>query len=300
MIELTNHCQLFCITCPRHKKDAFDLELGYMPLDNFKKILSQFEELHTVDLTGLGESLMHPDIFQIIRYIRDTQKVHIYLTTNTILLTPRTIEYLKRDPVDTLCISIDGTNQNEYSLVRGPVDFKELKSRVKLSLKYLKRYMDFIMCVVLMQENLQSLPAFISLASDLGFKKISLKPINLVANDLPASYYNIFLSSGYLKLMDKAKQLGQRYGIKVQIFDIGKYQCAFPWEPIYITWDGYLVPCCAKPFPKRLNFGNFLRTTIQDIINSREIMTFRSRLLSNKPPQFCNKCHIMDKTLFSE
>jgi MoaA/NifB/PqqE/SkfB family radical SAM enzyme len=89
MIELTNECQLACTTCPRDKIFAKDYDIGTMSFGNFGKIFSQFEEnLDTLDLTGLGESLMHPDIFRIIRWVRSRRKVHIYLTTNTILLTP--------------------------------------------------------------------------------------------------------------------------------------------------------------------------------------------------------------------
>jgi len=64
----------------------------------------QFEAaLETLDLTGLGESLMHPEIFEIIDWVRSRRLVHIYLTTNTIRLNVRSL----RRRTDTLDPSAD-------------------------------------------------------------------------------------------------------------------------------------------------------------------------------------------------
>lgn len=299
MIELTNECQLECITCPRDKTDAFDYEIGTMSFENFKHIFGQFEsDIETLDLTGLGESLMHPEIFDIIRWIRSRRKVHIYLTTNTILLTKKTVEKFRQDPVNTLCISIDGTTQQQFASVRGNLNFERLKERVSYTVEQLKDRMQFIMCVVLVKENLDDMPAFVELASELGMRQLSLKPINLVANSIPSSYYQIYRTDKFQQLAETSLRLGREKGIQVDVFEIGKYFCVFPWDPIYVTWDGYLVPCCAKPFPKRKNFGNLLHQNYDELMNRPSLVGFRELMLHKEDsPGFCNKCHIMEKTL---
>jgi radical SAM protein with 4Fe4S-binding SPASM domain len=301
MIELTNQCQLACFTCPRDKKDAHDYEIGMMSMPDFQRIFSQFEEtIDTLDLTGLGESLMHPDIFEIIRWVRSRKDVHVYLTTNTILLNRDKLDALRRDPVDTLCISIDGTNQEEFSSVRGQLNYERLKRRVRQTVGSLGDVMDFILCVVLVGQNLQSMPRFVDLAAELGIARVSLKPINLVANALPATYYDMFRTRQFDVQADESVRQGRALGVDVSVFRIGSYACTFPWNPIYITWDGYLVPCCAKPFPKREQFGNLLQQHYDDVKNSERAVRFRAELLSDAPPTFCNKCHIMEKTLYRE
>lgn len=301
MIELTNECQLACFTCPRDKKDAHDYEFGTMSVSDFKHIFNQFEEgLDTLDLTGLGESLMHPDIFEIIRWVRSRKDIHIYLTTNTVLLNADKRAALHRDPVDTLCISIDGTDQEEFSSVRGQLNYERLKRRVRETVEELRDEMDFILCVVLVSQNLRSMSRFVDLAAELGIDRLSLKPINLVANALPATYYDMFRSTEFDLRAKESIKRGAVLGVDVSVFQIGSYTCTFPWNPIYITWDGFYVPCCAKPFPKREHFGNLLTQHYDEVKNSVGAVRFRSELLSERPPTFCNKCHIMEKTLYRE
>jgi radical SAM protein with 4Fe4S-binding SPASM domain len=301
MIELTNECQLACITCPRDKKDAHDYEIGRMTFETFRRVFSEFENsIGTLDLTGLGESLIHPEIFDIIDWVRSRKNVHIYLTTNTILLSERTLDRFAAHPVDTLCISIDGTNQDEFTSVRGQLHFERLKSRVRRTVDRLSPVMEFIMCVVLVEQNVSSMLRFVELAADLGIRQLSLKPINLVANATPAAYYDQFRTQQFEQLTDGAQQAGRDLGVEVRVFQIGGHQCTFPWDPIYITWDGHFVPCCAKPFPKRMSFGNILSSPFDSVKNSPKAIQFRKELLSDEPPSFCNKCHIMEKTLYRE
>lgn len=302
MIELTNRCQLACVTCPRDKVFAADYEIGTMSFDQFRHIFGQWEEgLDVLDLTGLGESLMHPRIFEIIRYIRSRRALHLYLTTNTILLTPARLRRLREDPVDTLCVSVDGTTQEEYSAVRGPLHFGKLRTRVERAVCELGACTEFILCVVLMHETVPSMPRFVELAAELGIGRVSLKPINLVGNATPSAYYRRFLGAEFTELAAQATELGAEAGVEVDVFRIGEYQCTFPWEPIYVTWDGYVVPCCAKPFPKRKNFGNLLRQSWAEIRNAPEFTAFRRALLSEgDAPAFCDKCHIMEKTMFRD
>jgi radical SAM protein with 4Fe4S-binding SPASM domain len=299
MIELTNQCQLACITCPRDKRDAHDYEVGMMSVADFRRVFSQFEDtVKTLDLTGLGESLMHPQIFEIIRWTRSrVEDLHIFLTTNTILLHQRTLDAFRRDPVSTLCISIDGTNQAEFSSVRGRLHYDQLKRRVRTTVEHLGDLMDFILCVVLVKENLDSMPEFVDLAAELGIGRVSLKPINLVANAIPSTYYDLFLTDTFDLQAEESLRRGRVLGVDVSVFRIGTYTCTFPWNPIYITWDGYLVPCCAKPFPKRTNFGNLLTETFEAVKNSPTAVEFRKQLLGDDPPAFCRKCHMMEKTL---
>ena len=301
MIELTNECQLACITCPRDKKDAYDYEIGRMSFDTFRQVFGEFESsIQTLDLTGLGESLIHPEIFDIIDWVRSRKDVEIYLTTNTILLNSQTLDKLAAHPVNTLCVSIDGTGQDEFTSVRGQLHFERLKARVRRAVERLSPHMEFIMCVVLVEQNVSSMPHFVKLAADLGIKQLSLKPVNLVAHATPAAYYDQFRTPQFEQLAGKAQEAGGELGVDVRVFQIGNYTCTFPWDPIYITWDGNFVPCCAKPFPKRMNFGNILSSPFDLIKNSPSAVEFRSELLSDKPPSFCNKCHIMEKTLYRE
>lgn len=301
MIELTNECQLKCTTCPRDKVFATDYDIGMMSVANFKHIFSQFEDsIHTLDLTGLGESLLHPNLFEIIRWVRSRRELHIYLTTNTILLNEPIICKLQADPPDTLCMSIDGVSNDQLYSIRG-LKLDPLVARVRRAVSALAARCEFILCSVLVEKNMRDMVRFVELAAELGIQRLSLKPINLVATAIASSYYRRYMSDEFLALSAEAISVGKKLGIDVQVFKIGTYSCTFPWDPLYVTWDGFLVPCCAKPFPKRMHFGNLLEQDINDILSSAKLKNFRDDLISSpNGPSFCSKCHIMSKTMFAD
>ena len=66
--------------------------------------------------------------------------------------------------------------------------------------------------------------------------------------------------------------------------------CMSMWEYPYITWDGYYVPCCGKPFPKLLNFGNVFENDLMSVINSSKAQAFRKLWQKNVPHKFCHNC----------
>ena len=55
-----------------------------------------------------------------------------------------------------------------------------------------------------------------------------------------------------------------------------------------------MTPCCAKPFPKELNFGNVFETSLMQCLNSKEYRQFREMWYKNETPEFCKKCHVVD------
>jgi radical SAM protein with 4Fe4S-binding SPASM domain len=59
------------------------------------------------------------------------------------------------------------------------------------------------------------------------------------------------------------------------------------------------VPCCAKPFPNELNFGNAFEKPVMECLNSKKFQEFRELWFRNETPEFCKKCHFIDLKEFS-
>jgi radical SAM protein with 4Fe4S-binding SPASM domain len=55
-----------------------------------------------------------------------------------------------------------------------------------------------------------------------------------------------------------------------------------------------MTPCCAKPFPKELNFGNVFETSLMESLNSKEYRQFRRMWYQNITPEFCKKCYVVE------
>ena len=75
MLELTNHCNLQCATCPRQYAYGKNMDKGYMSLENAKKIVDEiYPYLDSIGLTGLGETMLYPHLTEIASYIKSKKK----------------------------------------------------------------------------------------------------------------------------------------------------------------------------------------------------------------------------------
>ena len=72
----------------------------------------------------------------------------------------------------------------------------------------------------------------------------------------------------------------------------GKDRCDWPWTGAYISYEGYMMPCCMVSTPDRANFGKVTDRTLTSVWNSDEYNNFREQLDSENPPDICRSCSI--------
>ena len=103
-------CNLSCAYC-----NEFDKHSAPVPIDEMLRRMDRLAELGTtaVHLSG-GEPLLHPDLDQIVRRIRQRGML-AGLLTNGFLLTRERIERLNDAGLDQLQISIDNVTPDEIS-----------------------------------------------------------------------------------------------------------------------------------------------------------------------------------------
>src|SRR5215831_13418526 len=111
-IEVTNHCNLLCETCPR----TF---VTYEPpqtlsWDNFLKIVEQFPDMERAVLHGIGEPLMNKDLGRMIAHLK-ARGVYVLFNTNATLLTPEWSRTLIESGLDEIRCSIDGADPKTYA-----------------------------------------------------------------------------------------------------------------------------------------------------------------------------------------
>ena len=113
MLELTNHCNLACTTCPREYEYGKQMDKGNIQLDQAKKIIDElWPYLDSVGLTGMGETFLFKEIEELVHYIKSKNKgIIISISTNAVL--PNFIEKASSviRKIDTIQISIDGLNK---------------------------------------------------------------------------------------------------------------------------------------------------------------------------------------------
>ncbi len=107
---VTRRCNLSCGYCVEYDKVS-----PPVPLATLKQRIDKLAELRTmiVTLTG-GETLLHPDIVELVRYVRERGMVPA-LNTNGYLLTRSHIEGFNAAGLYAMQISIDNVEPNAVS-----------------------------------------------------------------------------------------------------------------------------------------------------------------------------------------
>lgn len=302
MLELTNHCNLHCTTCPREYDYGKDMDKGHMPIEQAKKIIDEiWPYLDSVGLTGMGETFLYKELNIIIDYIQSKNSgIIISLSTNAML--PNFIEKVSEviDKVDTIQVSIDGLG-SVYESIRVNASFAKLDENLQALTQLCHNSKTTIMLnMVVTKENYFQMPDLVRYAQKTGIKYLDFTLFNLASvTNVNSSYYDFYKSVEFIHSVAKLEEAiteNNQVTVTNKNFqtDNGFQKCPFPWTHFYICWNGFLAPCCAKPFPKELNFGNVFEEKLLDTLNNKAYQTFRQMWQQNKTPDFCNKCHFID------
>lgn len=130
-IEPTLHCNLDCITCCRSKSSR---KAGNMDFPLFVKIIDDASRIGVkrILLFLFGEPLMHPEIVEMIRYIK-SKGLAFHLTTNGVLLNNEMGKAILRSGVtsaDYVTFSILGFSGKVHEMVMKGVDHARVVENV--------------------------------------------------------------------------------------------------------------------------------------------------------------------------
>jgi radical SAM protein with 4Fe4S-binding SPASM domain len=301
VIGVTDNCNLNCKMCPRLdpkiKKDG----LSEMSLEHFKNIVDNMPYLYAITLLGMGEPLLHKDIFKMIDYAK-RKNIEAYLYTNGMLLDNKEMAVkLISSGVDRLSFSVDGATAETVENIRIGVKFdvllkniqyivrlkKEKKSPIQLSLKS-----------ILIRKNIDELPAIVELAYKLGIPEVGAQDIQyMYESGISTSEYALRTLNEEKKLViraifKKAKSIAGKYGIKLTLPKLTQPKkwtsCHQPWHELLVTSKGFVVPCCVV---HNIFLGNIFEENPLKIWNNEKNIDWRTRMRSNNPPQPCTNCN---------
>jgi len=288
-LEPTKLCNMACPMCLNPYLDKS--EKGNLSYENFKKIIKQFPFLTTVRLQGLGESLLNPDIYKMIAYLK-RKGVSVGFADNGTMLTPKTNNKLLGLKVNYISLSLDTLNREKFKIIRGVDLFDNVKEKIENLVKIKKGNSNYkttriILNMVLSNDNVNELSDMIDYAHKLGIKELiisSLQPKYLKQQkDYLKEISNELQNPNFMEgIYNHAKLKAKKYGI-VLSFNILHPQraidCLWNFEMTYITWDGYLTPCCHIENPSIYNFGNILNEPFKKVWNNQLYRSYRTKHL---------------------
>jgi radical SAM protein with 4Fe4S-binding SPASM domain len=305
MLEVTNHCNLGCITCPREYAFGHAMAKGSIDIDKMKKVVDEVGPyIDSIGLTGLGETLLYKKLEEILQYIKSKNRgIQTFISTNAHI--PGAEHYVEKIApyLDTVQISIDGTGKT-YETVRLKSNYGFFFETTKKMVSICRQKNVSVMFnFVAVKENYTQMKDVVKLASELDVSFVNITPVNVGSiTSAGVDYYNLFYGDDFKRELKQAFDLSKQLkNVELSIWDVKKKnefkKCHLPWNHFYISWDGYMTPCCAKPFPKELNFGNVFKTSLMQCLNSKGYRAFRKMWYKNETPDFCQKCHVVDLKL---
>jgi len=206
--------------------------------------------------------------------------------------------------LNEIAVSLDSTNKETFESIRILSNFDNIIKNIKLltsTRDERKSKLKISLAVTIMQRNLEEIPEFVDLAHELGVTKIIFQTVQL-KEDFVKIYAKDFANKElidtkkrqFLDLIEETKERGRKYKIKI-LFDEEDQKCVWPWRNIYVTWQGYITPCCKIVDFKNPVFGNLIKQDFEEIWNGEEYKKHREGFFKRIPAAPCKGCSVFWK-----
>jgi len=323
-IEVTNHCNLLCETCPR----TFTTYEEPKTLDwsDFVRIVDQFPDMERAVLHGIGEPLLNKELPRMIAYLK-ARGVYVLFNTNATLLNDEWANKLIDSSLDEIRVSIDGADPKTYALIRGAPLFHKVVANLQRFVEIQRTKQAILprpsLWMTGLKENIAELPAVVRLAAHIGVPEVYLQrmvyyaDIDRAPGMLDAGHGLFATYDEYVdRLVAESEALAQLLGVTLSASGATTPQhslkgegaitsdtpqrpwtaCLRPWTTAYVTANGNLLPCCIAPFAttdyESLKLGNLFEQPMDEAWNGERYQEWRARLLSDNPHSACASCGV--------
>jgi len=301
-IELTNRCNYSCVHCLQPVR-AKDCTQGDVSFNAFERIIAQFPRATRVLLSGIGEPLLHPLLFEFAALTRRRlPSTTIAIETNGALLDRETAGRLLASDVNEVIVGIDAAFPKTYRKVRrggsldtvqrNLCDFVEMRKSAGSKKTFLG------LSYVMLEENENELVPFVEHAAEIGADFI--ERVGFAARDWGVA--NRRTPESYHRELSAARWRLEELHLPCRSFPSadfswanGKrpFDCGNPWgASVYVTFEGAITLGSCTPFKELYSYGNILTTPFQDIWNGPLFQYNRQRARDAVAPNpVCAACH---------
>lgn len=269
-LEPTNHCPYTCIMCPRPTR--LSRPKGYMDSVLFEKIINEVSthdktKDKEIELFHFGESLLHPDIVDMVSYVSQKGLKGV-LSVNGPQLHPEIGERILHARPFKLIVSLDGYDDASYKKIRGHgADYDKAIRNIE---------------ALLSAHSAEPAPT-----------RVVIRMIRLHINqDHEKEFTRMWEGKGAeVEVRDffpwSHKEL-------MALGQVEKYPpsmpCPFPWQYLVVQWNGDVVPCC-RDLNGINRVGNVRDHSLKDIWNGSSYARFREMMASGDYNNaLCEEC----------
>jgi len=311
-VEVTTRCNLpGCLMCPR---SAWPGRWQHQDLDwaNFEALIPDLKQFARVHLSGWGEPLLHPRLWDMAEIARQ-EGCGVSLTTNGLGLTEE-VQLKALEHLEMIAISLDGARAATYEGLRPGADFARVAGQIA-ALCSRKRAMgrkrpEVVLLFMKMRPNLAELPEFLEFAAELGVDRVNATNLDLVST--PAMADLSLISPGLpgpeiQALLQKAAQRAQKVQMHFRNLSLKPKTdlvvCeANPFKNVFITAFGEAAPCVYLGLPlagefsrkffdssyraRNFSYGNLRDQRLSTLLRQRPYLNFTEYFLGREDVGF--------------
>jgi MoaA/NifB/PqqE/SkfB family radical SAM enzyme len=305
-IELTTRCPLRCRMCAR--QDEASWQYRDMALDDLKRLLPYLADVETVILEGWGESLLHKDLDEIIRLVKQ-EGPRVGFVTSGFGLTRDRVREVVQAGVDFVGFSVSGAKTETHDAIRVNSHLPDLLAAIRffqeetqsLGLPGPRMHIVFLM----LRDNIQEVPLIPALAKEAGIEELFLINSCHIADsrqDAQRVFIEEEAAGAYEDLIKQAEHSARKLKIRLRKSSLCGGDVSVcsenPLRNLYISVEGEVAPCVylhpplPSPFKRlfrgkehwveKVSFGNIFNESFPDIWGSDAYRGFRGCFLARE------------------
>ena len=308
-VEVTTFCNMNCLSCGR--RHIID-KPQHMRFTDLQRIFDAIEPLN-INLSGLGEPLLNPDIFKMIRYCKSRGAV-VNFPTN-LNVSSQHIEKLVAAGPQQIKVSIDATTPETYQIVRNANTFDKIRKNIHFINKLKKernlRHPEIRFNFALQKANMHELTDILDMASELGVDTVYIQDLNYFSVENKKADLCSNDRQSLKRILVKGAHFARQKGINTNLnnwkrhFDLlynkmlpkdlfqpNFIKCLFPWVSAFIDVKGNVKPCPVFVWTKEsYSLGNCLLKPFPQIWNGHQYRNLRRTFKQNQREcAICQRC----------
>ena len=306
-IDVTNACNAACITCWDHSPlldegRPASWKMRKLALADFRQLIGELAAMGSVRamiLSGMGDPLVHPDIYQMIALVKE-QGWHLTMLTN---LVAADIDQLEQSGVDQLLIGVHGARPASYLAFHPGWTDRHFTTMCR----YLRRLKSAgVRCrhvQVINRDNAEDVPAMVRFGKSFGAARVNYKLASLYdgteACSITAEQRQWLLSEGVPQARAAAEELG--VPTNLDLFErqlqaaqqtalattpIDAVGCFMGYVYTRITVDREVLFCCNTA----VSVGSLKEQPFQQLWYGERWQSLRASVRSGHYFRGCDKC----------
>ena len=303
-VEISTACDLRCTMC-ENPLQTWGQPKQLMSYENLVQTLDEFPHLIWIDITGIGEGLVHPRFLDMVGEIK-RRGLYLELFDPFHRWGRDVTDYMLDHGLNRIQPSVDGATKSVYESIRIGADFDVVCENLRyLFSEKLRRKMPLPIVdfhFIVQESNEHEMVPFVRLVRDLaGDARVGIQFTEILREFEGIQAKKVPITDEKMRLVEHA---AHEQGVQVWWnrnsegrAKADMKQCN-AWYMPFVFVDGTVVPCCAqnergdRPWQRQRSMGNLLADGFRSVWKGGAYSDLRRKIRKGGTPDYCEECPV--------